>query len=93
MSKQINEVVIQYHQFQAMLINQDNEKIWYGLPHLHVLLLISLGENPLQIKELLGCEDIETAFGSYGHLYVNSNFEVAKKLNGLFSKEEPVDLK
>ncbi len=51
----------------------------HGLRHSHVSLLISLGENPLQIKERLGHEDIETTLGTYGHLYPNSNFEVAKK--------------
>jgi Phage integrase family. len=61
----------------------------HGLRHSHVSLLISLGENPLQIKERLGHEDIETTLGTYGHLYPNSNFEVAKKLNGIFSKEAP----
>ena len=61
----------------------------HGLRHSHVSLLISLGENPLQIKERLGHEDIETTLGTYGHLYPNSNFEVAKKLNGIFSKEVP----
>ncbi|MYV15965.1 tyrosine-type recombinase/integrase [Lactobacillus rossiae] len=59
----------------------------HGLRHSHVSLLISLGENSLQIKERLGHEDIETTLGTYGHLYPNSNFEVAKKLNGIFSKE------
>lgn len=59
----------------------------HGLRHSHVSLLISLGENPLQSKERLGHEDIETTLGTYGHLYPNSNFEVAKKLNGIFSKE------
>lgn len=61
----------------------------HGLRHSHVSLLISLGENPLQIKERLGHEDIETMLGTYGHLYPNSIFEVAKKLNGIFSKEVP----
>ena len=61
----------------------------HGLRHSHVSLLIRLGENPLQIKERLGHEDIETTLGTYGHLYPNSNFEVAKKLNGIFSKEVP----
>ncbi|MFD1671353.1 tyrosine-type recombinase/integrase [Agrilactobacillus yilanensis] len=65
----------------------------HGLRHSHVSLLISLGENPLQIKERLGHEDIETTLGTYGHLYPNSNFEVAKKLNGIFSKEVPDELK
>ena len=54
-----------------------------GLRHSHASLLISMGENPLIIKDRLGHEDIETTLGTYGHLYPNSNFEVANKLNGI----------
>jgi len=56
-------------------------------------MLISLGENPLQIKDRLEHEDIETILGTYGYLSPNSNFEVAKKLNGIFSKEVPSEPK
>lgn len=57
----------------------------HALRHSHASLLISMGENPLIIKERLGHEDIETTLGTYGHLYPNSNFEVASKLNGIIS--------
>ena len=40
-----------------------------------------MGENALVIKERLGHEDIQTTLGTYGHLYPNSNIEVAQKLN------------
>ncbi len=46
-------------------------------------LLISMGEDSLFIKDLLGHGDIETTLGAYGHLYPNSNFEVAHKLKGV----------
>ena len=66
----------------------------HGLRHSHVSLLINLGENPLQIKDRLGHKDIQTTLGTYGHLYPNSNFEVAKKLNGIFtSNPVPADEK
>ena len=42
-----------------------------------------MGENPLIIKERLGHEDIQTTLGTYGHLYPNSNFEVADKLKNV----------
>ena len=51
----------------------------------HASLLISMGENPLIIKDRLGHEKIQTTLGTYGHLYPNSNFEVAKKLTGMLS--------
>lgn len=52
----------------------------HALRHSHASLLISMGENPLIIKDRLGHEKIQTTLGTYGHLYPNSNFEVAKKL-------------
>src|SRR5699024_8270494 len=57
----------------------------HALRHSHASLLISIGENPLIIKDRLGHEDIETTLGTYGHLYPNSNFEVAHKLGGILS--------
>lgn len=42
-----------------------------------------MGENPLIIKERLGHEKIQTTLGTYGHLYPNSNYEVATKLTGI----------
>lgn len=60
----------------------------HGLRHSHASLLISMGENPLIIKDRLGHEDIQTTLGTYGHLYPNSNFEVANKLNGVINFKE-----
>lgn len=57
----------------------------HALRHSHASLLISMGENPLIIKDRLGHEDIETTLGTYGHLYPNSNFEVAGKLKGIIN--------
>ena len=57
----------------------------HALRHSHASLLISMGENPLIIKERLGHEKIQTTLGTYGHLYPNSNFDVAKKLTGMLT--------
>lgn len=35
------------------------------------------------IRDRLGYEDIKTTLGTYGHLYPNTNIEVATKLNNL----------
>lgn len=51
--------------------------------HSHASLLISMGENPLIIKERLGHKKIQTTLGTHGHLYPNSNYEVATKLTGI----------
>ncbi|MCT3192184.1 site-specific integrase [Lacticaseibacillus rhamnosus] len=62
----------------------------HGFRHSHAALLISMKENPLMIKERLGHTDIQTTLGVYGHLYPNSNTEMAKRLNGLVTyKPEP----
>lgn len=55
----------------------------HALRHSHASLLISMGENPLLIKERLGHEKIQTTLGTYGHLYPNTNLEVANKLTGV----------
>ena len=47
----------------------------HALRHSHASLLISMGENPLLIKERLGHEKIQTTLGTYGHLYPNTNVE------------------
>lgn len=57
----------------------------HALRHSHASLLISMGENPLLIKERLGHEKIQTTLGTYGHLYPNTNIEIAKKLTGVLS--------
>ncbi len=57
----------------------------HALRHSHASLLISMGENPLIIKDRLGHEKIETTLGTYGHLYPNSHFEVAGKLCGVLN--------
>ena len=64
----------------------------HALRHSHASLLISMGENPLLIKERLGHEKIQTTLGTYGHLYPNTNVEVAKKLTAfsLILRQQPV---
>ena len=47
----------------------------HALRHSHASLLISMGENPLLIKERLGHEKIQTTLGTYGHLYPNTNLD------------------
>ncbi len=40
----------------------------------------SMGKNTLLIKERLGHEKIQTNLQTYGHMYPNTNLEVANKL-------------
>lgn len=60
----------------------------HALRHSHASLLISLGENALVVRDRLGHEDIETTLGTYGHLYPNTNRQVADKLSNLIKVEE-----
>ena len=54
----------------------------HALRHSHASLLINIGENPLVVKDRLGHDDVKTTLETYGHLYPNSNREVAKRLTG-----------
>lgn len=55
----------------------------HALRHSHASLLISMGENVLVVRDRLGHEDIQTTLGTYGHLYPNTNREVANKLKNV----------
>ncbi|HFK0083757.1 TPA: tyrosine-type recombinase/integrase [Listeria monocytogenes] len=59
----------------------------HALRHSHASLLISLGENAIVVRDRLGHEDIKTTLGTYGHLYPNTNIEVANRLVGLINVE------
>lgn len=63
----------------------------HALRHSHASLLISMGENPLLIKKRLGHEKIQTTLGTYGHLYPNTNLEVAKKLTGILQVQSATE--
>ncbi len=66
----------------AELVGVHHIKI-HALRYSHASLLISMGEKPLLSKERLGHEKIQTTLGIYGHLYPNTNLEVANKLTGV----------
>ena len=57
----------------------------HALRHSHASLLISMGENPLLIKERLGHEKIQTTLDTYSHLYPNKQTEVAKQLENIIN--------
>lgn len=65
----------------------------HDLRHSHASLLIHMGESPLLLKERLGHEKIQTTLGTYGHLYPNTNLEVAKKLTGVLNIREQSESK
>ena len=57
----------------------------HDLRHSHASMLLDMGVAPLEIAERLGHEKIQTTLGTYGHLYPNTNVEVAKKLTGVLT--------
>lgn len=63
----------------------------HDLRHSHASLLIDLGENALIVRDRLGHEKIETTLGTYGHLYPNTNYEVANKLGGIINTRSDVE--
>lgn len=63
----------------------------HGLRHSHASLLISMGENPLVIKDRLGHEDVQTTLGTYRYLYPNSNFQVADRLSSVIQLKTSED--
>ena len=71
-----------------MALNYRN--IWLSFSGMVALKVRTGGsESPgiitLLIKERLGHEKIQTTLGTYGHLYPNTNIEIAKKLTGVLS--------
>ena len=52
-----------------------------------------MDESPLLLKERIGHEKIQTTLGTYGHLYPNTNLEVAKKLTGVLNIREQSESK
>lgn len=43
-------------------------------------MLVAMGFQPLEIKERLGHEKIETTLNTYSHLYPNKQMELADRL-------------
>ena len=55
----------------------------HDLRHSHVAMLINMGVQPLAISKRLGHEKVTTTMNIYGHLYPNTQKEIATKLNDL----------
>ena len=54
--------------------------------HSHASLLISMGINPLFIKERLGHKEVSTTLNIYSHLFPTNQREIVNKLNGIISQ-------
>lgn len=74
-------------------------KVWYfNHPVLHINHLLhhnffrtNFDIIHQSIKERLGHEKIQTTLGTYGHLYPNTNLEVAKKLTGILQVQSATE--
>lgn len=52
----------------------------HDIRHSHASMLVAMGFQPLEIKERLGHEKIETTLNTYSHLYPNKQMELADRL-------------
>lgn len=59
----------------------------HGLRHSNAAMLIKLGIGSLQIKTRFGHADIKTTLNYYGHLYPESDRDIANKLTGLIHRK------
>ena len=55
----------------------------HDLRRSHVAMLINMGVQPIAISQRLGHEKVTTTMNVYGHLYPNTQRELADKLNEL----------
>ena len=55
----------------------------HDLRHSHASMLINMGVQPITISNRLGHEKVTTTMNIYGHLYPNTQKELAEKLNEL----------
>lgn len=55
----------------------------HDLRHSHVAMLINMGVQPIAISQRLGHEKVTTTMNVYGHLYPNTQKELAAKLHEL----------
>lgn len=52
----------------------------HDIRHSHASMLVAMGFQPLEIKDRLGHEKIETTLNTYSHLYPNKQMELADRL-------------
>lgn len=55
----------------------------HDIRHSHASMLINMGVQPITISNRLGHEKVTTTMNVYGHLYPNTQKELAEKLNEL----------
>lgn len=58
----------------------------HDIRHSHASLLIEMGFSPLEIKERLGHEKVETTLNTYAHLYPNKQALLAEKLDSEYQE-------
>jgi integrase len=56
----------------------------HGLRHFCVSALIASGASELEIMKQVGHEDIQTTYGTYGHMFPARREELARRLEGIY---------
>lgn len=59
----------------------------HDIRHSHASMLIEMGFSPLEIKERLGHERVETTLNTYAHLYPNKQTQLANKLDSAYQED------
>lgn len=60
----------------------------HDLRHSHCAMLVEMGFSPLEIRDRLGHETVDTTMNTYAHLYPNKQEKIAQRLNEeYFTKE------
>lgn len=60
----------------------------HDLRHSHCAMLMEMGFSPLEIRDRLGHETVDTTMNTYAHLYPNKQEKIAQRLNEeYFTKE------
>lgn len=59
----------------------------HDIRHSHCAMLIEMGFSPLEIRDRLGHETVDTTMNTYAHLYPNKQEKIAQCLNQEYIKE------
>lgn len=59
----------------------------HDLRHSHASMLISMGEDTLEISRRLGHESAKTTMDTYGHLYPDKDINLASRLNEIWEND------
>lgn len=60
----------------------------HDIRHSHCAMLVEMGFSPLEIRDRLGHETVDTTMNTYAHLYPNKQEKIAQRLNEEYLMKE-----